>query len=138
MEPVEQDKNKIYAGGFLYEEQFADEEADVPEGIDTLQSGENQLVANDEKLLEPVVEKEEKREVKVQVSMNKQKNIAFSDSLPADRVMPINSIPTEVIEYYKQFGYDEEAIRILLSRQPSEIASHKPYINSPNRSPYCG
>lgn len=38
-------------------------------------------------------------------------------------------IPNQVIEYYKQFGFDEPAIRFLISSPPPAGAAHKPAVS---------
>ncbi|MDH7479925.1 MAG: hypothetical protein QHH02_07935 [Syntrophomonadaceae bacterium] len=40
-----------------------------------------------------------------------------------------SGIPNQVIEYYKQFGFDEPAIRSLIASPPPAGAAHKPAVS---------
>ena len=40
-----------------------------------------------------------------------------------------SGIPHQVIEYYKQFGFDELAIRSLIASPPPAGAAHKPAVS---------
>ncbi len=73
-----------------------------------------------------------KEDVRLPVSESRQKWVAFSE-LAVDAVnLARNSvIPPAVMEYYKQFGLDEETIKLIFQMQPSEEASHKPVILPP-------
>lgn len=89
--------------------------------------------AQEETAPEPEVGDEAKKEdARVPVCERRQKWVAFSE-LAVDVVnLARNSvIPPAVMEYYKQFGLDEETIKLIFQIQPSEEASHKPVILPP-------
>ncbi|NPV28793.1 MAG: hypothetical protein HPY58_03885 [Firmicutes bacterium] len=75
----------------------------------------------------PEAREEAEKKAGAPVSQIKQKYVAFSE-LPGNTVdLARNSvIPPAIMEYYKQFGLDEETIKLIFQVQPSEAASHKP------------
>ncbi len=89
--------------------------------------------AQEETTPAPEVGDEAKKEnARAPVSESRRKWVAFSDP-PVEAVnLALNSvIPPAVMEYYKQFGLDEETIKLIFQMQPSEEASHKPVVLPP-------
>ncbi|MEW6425466.1 MAG: hypothetical protein AB1523_12135 [Bacillota bacterium] len=81
---------------------------------------------------------EKKEQRKSGNQMAAQVILSFSD-LPDDAVKYFQQsiVPQQVIDYYKQFGLDEETIKLLFHAHPLERAAHKPAINLPASYPGC-
>gem|GEM_PF-6282413 len=89
--------------------------------------------AQEEIIPAPEVGDEAKKEdARVPVSESRRKWVAFSELTVETVNLALNSvIPPAVMEYYKQFGLDEETIKLIFQMQPSEEASHKPVVLPP-------